>query len=221
MADQSHPALSRLSEEARELAAGQAAPLSPYGQAPAEARPTRRAPKAQGLGLLGGLALTAFVAALFGVAVFMAIRQSDQANAEGTAFRAVIGDYLFSPLERAPGAAPPRVGRVVLVDAGQRKFDDLHLSLPEDLRALTPAEATTVGQIHYTREEVGRYEMGQRAIQLSCTMTVVDLRSRTVIAKRSFVWDKPPSRIPKTSNKEDVTGAAPWKEITAFLTALR
>jgi hypothetical protein len=219
MSDQWQAAQYRSQEAPPEPPGLQSALFSLHDQSPLGARPA--APKTQGLGLLGGLIVTAFVAALFGVAIFMAVRQTDQANAERTAFRAVIGEYLFSPVPAAPGAARPRVGRVVLVDVERRKFDDLHLSLPEDLRALTPAEVTTVGQIRYTREEVGRYQMGQRAIQLSCTMMVVDLPSRTVIGERSFVWGKPPSHIPKTSSKDDVSGSAPWKEITAFLTELR
>jgi hypothetical protein len=99
---------------------------------------------------------------------------------------------------------------VVLIDMDKRAFDRLHLSLAEDLRARTPAEVATIAQMHYTRQEVGRFEMGARAIHLSCTMTLVDRASKTIIATRSFDWGKPPARIPRNGSKEDVTGAAPY-----------
>ena len=212
MTSQSQAGEYRFQSDSPESAGGRFAP---------EGLPAACAPKAQGLGLLGGVILIVFVAVLFGFAVFMAVRQQTQRSDERSLFQAVIGDYLFSPVELGAGVARPRLGKVVLVDVKQRKFDDLHLSLPEDVRALTPAEVTTVGQMSYTREVVGRYGMGARAIQVSCTLTVVDRASRTVIAKGSFVWDKPPSHVPKTGNQGEVTGSPPWREITAFLCRLR
>src|SRR5262249_48884168 len=151
------------------------------------------------------IAVAVIVGICVTVAVFMAIRQSVQENAEQSAFQSTIDDYLFSPVQPTPGVRPPRAGNVVLVDMDKTPFDRLQLALPEDLRARAPADATTVAQMRYIRQEVGRFEMGARAIQQSCTMTLVDRASRTVIATRSFVWGKPPTRIPRTGSKEDVT----------------
>jgi hypothetical protein len=167
------------------------------------------------------VAVAVLVGICVAVAVFMAVRQNAQNGAEQSAFQAAVDDYLFSPVEPGPGVAPPRAGKVVLVDVDRRAFDPFHLALPDDLRAHAPAEVATVAQMRYTRQEVGRYEMGARAVRLSCTMTVIDRASRTVIATHSFSWGEPPGSIPRAGDKEDVTGPPPLKEINSFLTGLR
>src|SRR5262245_58386966 len=140
------------------------------------------------------IAVVVLVAVIASFVTFMAIRQSVQRSNEQSAFEAAVGDYLFAPVEAGPGVSRPKAGKVVLVDMDKRAFDPFHLTLSEDLRAQSPEEVATVAQMRYTRQEVGRYEMGSRAIQLSCTMTVVDRASRTVIATRAFAWGKPPAR---------------------------
>src|SRR5262249_39090729 len=147
--------------------------------------------------------------------------QSVQRSTEQAAFEAAAQEYLFSPVEAGPGVSRPRAGKVVLVDMDKRAFDPFHLSLSEEIRAQDPAQVTTIAQMRHARQEVGRYEMGSRAIQLSCTMTLVDRSSRTIIATRSFVWGKPPNRIPRGGDREDVTGLPPLSEITSFVTGLR
>jgi hypothetical protein len=178
-------------------------------------------PQKKGLSLRDWLIVTVGLAALIGFAAFMAVRQETQRSAEIGGLQAVVDAFLFAPVEQAPGAAVPRAGKVVLVDVGKRAIDDLHVALPEDVRAQTPDEVTTVAQLRYTRQEVGHFEGGARAIQLKATLTVIDRKTQTVIATRSFTWGKPPTRIPRTGATEDIVGTAPWKEITAFLKGLR
>src|SRR5262249_9634990 len=120
-----------------------------------------------------------------------------------------------------PGVPLPRAGKVVLVDVDRRALDPFHLALPADLRARAPAEVVTVAQMHYTRQEVGRDEMGAPAIRLSSPRTVTDRASRPGTASHSFAWGEPPGSSPRAGGKEDVTGPPPLKEINSFLTGLR
>ncbi len=129
-----------------------------------DADPVREAvaPQKRGLSLLHWLIITGVVAALFGFAVFMAVRQQTQRSSEKAAFQAVVDSFLFAPVESAPNVPRPRVGKVVLVDVGKRVIDELHVVLPEDVRAQNPDEAMTVAQLRYTRQEVGRFQGGAR-----------------------------------------------------------
>jgi hypothetical protein len=223
MADQSQVGANQLPYGTLGLANGQPAPPSNIGrpglQIVAARRPANTMPW-YGWVILA-VVVAGFVAAVMGFAFFMADRQIAQQKAEQGAFQPVINDFLFAPVKSGPGESRPRLGKVVLVDVEKRAVDPLHLSLPDDLRAVNPEEATTVGQMRYTRKEVGRYEGGSRGIQLSCTLTVVDRATRKVIANESFYRGPPPVKIARTSAKEDVVGAAPWKEISRFLAGLR
>jgi hypothetical protein len=157
---------------------------------------------------------------LFAFAFYMANKQREDQSAERAAFQPAIGTFLIVPSRSDTGAPRAKVGKVVLVDADKRALDELQVYLADDVHAKTPAEVTTVGQMHYTRKTVGKFESGAHAIEVSAKMTVVDVPSRTIIATRSFDWGKPPTRVP-IGSKEDVTGSAPMKEINAFLTGLR
>jgi hypothetical protein len=226
VADPSQEGVYGFQEDPPQPAEGRPAPpprprRRPPKAPPAARPPAARAPKSKGTRLRDGVTVAVILGICISVAVFMAVRQNSQRNAEESAFRAAVGDYLFSPVEPGPVVSRPRAGKVVLVDMDKRAFDDFHLALPEEVRATSPAEVATIAQMRYTRQEVGHYEFGVRAIQLSCTMTVVDRASRTVIATRSFTWGLPPASIPRSSDRDDVTGPPPLKEITAFLTGLR
>ena len=179
------------------------------------------AAKSTGMPLRDKLALIGLVVPLIGFAVFMAVRQIVQEKAETEALQAAISEFLFTPVEGRPGDPRPRAGKVVLVDAQKRALDRLHVSLREDLRAKTPSEAETIARMDYNRKVVGRFEMGAEAVELSGTMTLVDRASRTVIARRSFSWGKPPGSIPRAGYKDDVTGPPPLMEMVAFFTEYR
>ena len=226
MADQSQDAVYGFAEDSPKPAGGPPALPShrrrrPPNAPPPAASPPAGAPEAKAKRRREIVALVVIVGICVTVAVFMAVRQNVQESAEQSAFQSAIDDYLFSPLQPEPGVPRPRAGKVVLIDMDKRAFDRLHLNLNEDLRAHTPAEVATIAQMRYTRQQVGRFEMGARAIQPSCTMTLVDRASRTVIATRSFVWGPPPTRIPRGGDREDVTGPPPLQEITNFLATLR
>src|SRR5262245_59833075 len=152
------------------------APASPRRPPPVGAPPARE-PSAKGMRRRDIITVVVIVVTCASFATFMAIRQSVQRSSEQAAFEAAAQEYLFSPVEAGPGVSRPRAGKIVLVDMDKRAFDPFHLSLSEEIRAQDPAEVTTIAQMRYTRQEVGRYEMGSRAIQLSCTMTLVDRSS--------------------------------------------
>jgi hypothetical protein len=158
---------------------------------------------------------------LIGFAVYMANKQSEERSSERAAFTPAIGNLLFAAKEPGSGAARPKLGKVALIDADKRALDELQPYLPDDIHARTPEEVTTVVQMHYMRSVVGKFSSGAHAVQVGARLTVVDVSSRTVIATRSFDWGKPPTSIPAASGSDDVTGSAPMKEISAFLTGLR
>jgi hypothetical protein len=161
------------------------------------------------------------VVPLFGFAIYMANKQSEERSAERAAFTPAVGNLLFTAKESGSGAPRPKLGKVVLIDADKRALDELQPYLPDDIHARTPEEVTTVVQMRYTRSVVGKFPSGAHAVQVGARLTVVDVPSRTVIAARSFDWGKPPTSIPVGSGSDDVTGSAPMKDISAFLTGLR
>lgn len=193
--------------------------LSKPGES-AERAAARQAPK-KAMRKRDIITVSVLIAIFLTVAIVMAVRQTMEQNEERSALQAAVGEYLFTPQEPGAGGARPKVGKVVLVDMDKRAFDDFHMAIHDSLRAHAPAEVQTIAQMRYTRQEVGRFEMGSRAIQLSCTMTLADRATKTLIATRSFTWGKPPTSIARGGGKDDVTGPAPLNEIKAFLTEAR
>jgi hypothetical protein len=167
------------------------------------------------------VAVIVIVGPLFGFAIYMANKQSEERSVERAGFQPAITNLLSAVNDPAPGTPRPKVGKVVLIDADKRTVDQLQPYLPDDIHAKTPAEVTTVGQMRYMRNVVGKFESGGRAVQLTAKLTVVDVPSRTVIATRSFDWGKPPLSVPVGSGADDVIGSPPVKEINAFLKGLQ
>jgi hypothetical protein len=180
------------------------------------------AAKAKGMGRLEWITVIVLLAVVIPVVVVMAVRQNLAESATRDAHQAAVASYLFTPVEPVPGAARPRLGKVVAVDLDKRAFDQRVFNLiPLELKAEATAEVTTVARIQYTRREVGRFEMGAAAVELSCTMTVADLATHATLGTRTFAWGPPPKAIPRGGDKSDITGTAPAEEIVAFLTGLR
>jgi hypothetical protein len=225
MADSSQEEIFGFADEAPKRPEDRPAPPPPRPRRPKKTQPTERstpgAPLAKSTRTRDIVTVSVLIAIFLTVAIVMAVRQTMQQNEERSALQAAVGEFLFTPQEPGPGVARPKVGKVILVDMDKQVFDDFHMAIHEDLRAHNPAEAVTVAQMRYTRQQVGRFEMGARAIQLSCTMTLADRATKTLIATRSFTWGKPPTSIPRSGNRDDVNGSAPLDEIKAFLTGLR
>jgi hypothetical protein len=219
---------------------------SPAGGAPAPAgkpeRPRRRRParrdrpaeapspsggagipwlKSRPHALRDGLLVAGLLVPLIGFAAFMAIRQVREESHERTVFGANVASYLVPAKELPPGAPRPALGKVVLVDADKRALDEHHFALPDDLRAYTPADVTTIVQVHYTPHQVGVYEGGGKALQLDCTLTVIDKASQALLGTATFHGPPPPATVSRTAFRQDVDGGLPMEEIIAFLRQLR
>jgi hypothetical protein len=159
------------------------------------------------------------VALLIGFAAGMAIWQHQHRAWEQTVFGAAMDDYLAPTVPAPPGAQRPAFGKAVMVDVGQRKLDYFQESLPADMRAASPAEVTTVVQLRYTEQEVGRYTSGGRALKVTLDVTVVDRASHVVLSTKTFIGADPPT-FARADVGEDVRGTLPVADIISFLKQL-
>jgi hypothetical protein len=166
------------------------------------------------------VSLAVVVVPLISFAAGMAIWQNQHQAWEQKAFGAVMDDFLAATAPAAAGAPRPAFGKAVMVDVNQRKLDYMQESLPDDMRAATPEEVTTVVQLRYTEQTVGEYTGGGRALKVTCNVTVVDRASRVVLGTASFTGEDPP-QFTRTSAGEDDRGALPTQAIIGFLKQLR
>src|SRR5579871_2657756 len=167
-------------------------------------------PRKTGLSLRDWLILTGVLGGLIGCAAYIAMRYKSMVTAEKARFQPAMAELLLAPVAGAPDGARPRIGKVVLVNIAKREIDELHFMLPESIRAQSPEEATALGQLQYTRQVIGRYgKSDARAVQLSCILTVIDRKTRTVIASRPFQWGNPTTSISSVGAHGDVIGSAP------------
>jgi hypothetical protein len=165
------------------------------------------------------ITLVAIVVPLIAFAAAMAIWQNQHRAWEQSAFGAAMDDYLAPAVNPAPGAPRPAVGKGVMVDVNQRKLDYLQESLPDEMRAASPAEVTTVVQLRYAEQEVGKYTGGGKALKVTLTVTVVDRATHTVLDTRTFVGADPP-QFARADVGEDVRGELPVKDIIDYLKQL-
>jgi hypothetical protein len=124
------------------------------------------------------------------------------------------------PLQLQPSPVTGKVkGKMVVVNVNERKFDDLHFALPDDLRASKPEDVATVVLLTWEKRPTstepsslpsyrGRYIMiGQ--------VKVFDWERKSEIASRTFLGD-----VPDFSGKEPATGPKPEAQVLKFLTDL-
>jgi hypothetical protein len=166
------------------------------------------------------IVLAAVAVPVLAFIVAMAVWQNQHRAWEQTAFGAAMDDYLAPAVTAPPSAPRPAFGKAVMVDANQRKLDYFQESLPDDLRAATPAEVATVVQLRYTDQEVGRYVGGGRALKVTLNVTVVDRASHVVLGTASFTGADPP-QFTSAHAGEDVRGTLPVADIIGFLKQLR
>ena len=167
------------------------------------------------------LVLAGIAVPLLVVAVVMAVWQTRQQAATRAVFLANMASYVAPPKDLPANAPRPPVGKVVVVDADKRVLDEIYFQLPPDLRADGPADVTTVVQTRYTARQVGEYEDNHRALQLTCTVTVIDKASQALLGSATFTGPPPPPRVARRTVGEDIDGGAPVKEIIDYLRQLR
>ena len=127
------------------------------------------------------------------------------------------GDHTLS-FKPGAGASPAYVtGKVIPVNKGANKVDDLYFSLPKDFRATAPAEVGTVVWLDWRTESVGTYTDGAGAYQIACEATVIDKERALIVGKSTFHGSSPPS---VKSRGGSCTGSKPTDEVVQYLTRL-
>jgi hypothetical protein len=150
------------------------------------------------------------------VVVFFVTRYLAQVN-QTAPFKPFMSAYLAPPKAAAPGAIPPRVGKMVVIDSGTQEVDWLWFDLPDQMRAANPSQVVTVVLIQWTKTHFGDYDNGAKAYQHSCDVTVIDQATRTVIGTKHFVGSEPPETIQSSQSGE---GSKPTAEVLTFLKKL-
>jgi hypothetical protein len=159
-------------------------------------------------GLIGGLIL----AVLIGVGIWYAVR-----TIRRSPFRGQMSTYLTPPAGVVgPGEPRPAVKKMVVVDVQDKDVDGLHFDLPDNLRAATPAEVTTVVWLRWNKATVGTYSTGGSAYQWSCEVTVIDLATRTTLGTQRFTGDAPPRSFVGRRG-ESRSGDKPTEQVLNYL----
>jgi len=76
--------------------------------------------------------------------------------------------------------------KIVVMDHDNKDFDNLHYSVPDNLRAKWIEEVNTIIQIDREEEVVGRYTYGASAIQRICNIKVIDFKSQIILYTEQF-----------------------------------
>ena len=114
----------------------------------------------------------------------------------GSEFEGDIAAFFVMPKEETVSVAPfQRRGRVLVLDADNRRVDGIHDRLPETVRAGTPDEVGTVALVKCTESFSGYYiPYLVRGYNRSCQMELVALPSRTFLANMGTSLS-PPARV--------------------------
>lgn len=145
------------------------------------------------------------VVAAVGVAWMM---RSSARRAEKEAFDPVLGEYL-RPVEapawieameagpedgeeEAPADPPAMTLKFVLLDLEKREVDDLHLDLPETLKARNPDEVGTIVWLSWSEVAVGTYTDGAVGYVQTCRVTLIDKASGAMVWRQTFLGSDPP-----------------------------
>jgi hypothetical protein len=138
-------------------------------------------------------------------------------RAKRAPFRAQMATYLAQPTGTAPANTP--VGKFVVVDTKDKDIDSMHFDLPDNMRAATPADVTTVVWLAWDKRQVGKYTSGGTAYQWFCEVTVIDLKSKAKIAGSNFSGTAPPQSF-RGKSGESRTGDKPTEAVLNYLKGL-
>ena len=126
-------------------------------------------------------------------------RRAQAARAETE--RAAFTNYVRNDLSAIPQLRSALQGRgyirgkIAIINRETRTLDQLHFSLPEELRATRAGEVGTVVWLDWGTELRGYYTTGGGAYRHTCAMTVIDYTLRAKIATRNFRGSEPPEVI--------------------------
>jgi hypothetical protein len=99
----------------------------------------------------------------------------------------------------------------------KREVDWIYFDLPGDLKARKPEDVGTVVQLNWSEQQIGEYDDKAGAFVHLCTVNVVDLAKKQVVASRSFRGGEPPQ---EKSSSGSAYGSKPTQDIVNFLKGL-
>jgi hypothetical protein len=135
-------------------------------------------------------------------------------HARLAALRERLPDYTQITFRRDP--VPGRLvirRKIVAINLEKKDIDELHLLLPDELRADVPGEVNTVLWLRWGLEVVGQYRGGGKAYRRYCDVQVIDFAAppRLLLEKR-FRGGEPPG-----TGTGDSYGDWPYPSIIQFL----
>ena len=109
-------------------------------------------------------------------------------------------------------------GKVITVDIGENKLDQIYFDLPGDMTAKNPEEVGTIIWLKWEDVRVGTYSpSGEAAYRITCEVTLIDKPEAILIDKKSFTGSEPP---PTMLREGDGYGSKPTDEIVDYLESL-
>lgn len=136
-------------------------------------------------------------------------------TSQAAPFQPFVAQYLAAPAGAAQGR--PAQGKMVVVDTAKRDVDwDIFFALPDEVRAARPQEVGTIVWTNWGKDQTGAYDDGTPAYVLWCKVTVIDRKTRTIIAESGqFRGSAPPQSI--DSNSSSGSGSKPTEAVLEFL----
>jgi hypothetical protein len=134
-------------------------------------------------------------------------------------FKEQMKDFLTAAAQPGPGGASLS-GKFVVVSSEAKGLDDVYFDLPKDLQAQTPEEATIVVRVSRDKTQVGTYTNGAPGYRHTCSVVVIDWKSRKIVATTNVMGGMPPEKTTSAS-KSGVYGDKPDKDVVAYLKGLQ
>lgn len=154
-----------------------------------------------------------FIASLFFV-LFLIVAVSDL---QLFRFNRHLSEYDVSVNLSEPEATPYVAWKIVTIDICKGKVDPLFLVLPNKLRANHPSEVGTIIEFCCTSHPSGKYTSGATGYHTSCSLTVIDKSTATIVGRTGFYGEEPP--FFKTG-EGDWIGGKPIPDILEYIEAL-
>jgi hypothetical protein len=109
-------------------------------------------------------------------------------------------------------------GKVITVDIGKNKIDQIYFNLPKDMVAKNPEEVGTIVWLKWEDVRVGTYSpSGDAAYEITCEVTIIDKTEAIIVDKKSFTGTSPP---PTMLREGPGYGSKPTDEVVNYLKSL-
>lgn len=103
-------------------------------------------------------------------------------------------------------------------------IDDIYFDLPDSLRANSPEEVGTVILLEWGRNILAEYEGGSVAAQITCLVSVIDMKKDVIVGRQSFGGSPPETPEVRScvgsSGCKSIYGSAPTQNIVEYISKL-